>query len=307
MASSNALRELNDRHGVAGAAVFETGNGGLTRLRLTAGGAEAEVYLHGAHVTHYRPAGGAPVLFVSSRSSFAPGTPIRGGVPLIFPWFGPKADDPAAPMHGFVRTRAWDVESVRHDASRGAVTATFTTSTTNESRTLWPHDAVARFVVTLDAAALSMGLEVANTANAPVTFESALHTYFAVSDVRNVVLRGLQGADYLDKNQNMARVTDSADAIRPSGAMDRVYLDTTATCTIDDPGHNRRLAVEKSGSRSTVVWNPWAENMKNFKDLAADEWPRFLCVETANAKQNAVTLAPGASHTTAAIVRSEPL
>src|SRR5690606_20141531 len=73
---------------------FDQGNGGLTRIVVDTDEAEAHVYLHGAHVTHYQPRGGrqqqSPVLMLSNRSHFQTGKPIRGGVPVIFPWFGPR-------------------------------------------------------------------------------------------------------------------------------------------------------------------------------------------------------------------------
>src|SRR5215213_7806568 len=90
----------------------ETDEHGLARLRIAAPAAEAVVYFQGAHVTHYRPRGAAPVLFTSARSRFARGEPIRGGVPVIFPWFGPHPSDPSAPAHGWARTSSWTLHEV---------------------------------------------------------------------------------------------------------------------------------------------------------------------------------------------------
>src|SRR5262245_11776399 len=103
---------LDDRFGVRGLLRFERGEGGLTRAVATTGSATAEVYLHGAHVTRFQPAGSPPVLFISPRSAYTAGRAIRGGVPVIFPWFGPHPSDPRAPDHGLVRTREWSVHSV---------------------------------------------------------------------------------------------------------------------------------------------------------------------------------------------------
>src|SRR5439155_14313226 len=108
------VEQLNERFAVADVARFESGQGGLPRLSIRSKLAEAHVYPHGAHITHYQPEGQEPVLYLSATSFFADGKPIRGGVPVIFPWFGPRENEPAA-MHGFVRARAWDVAEVTQE------------------------------------------------------------------------------------------------------------------------------------------------------------------------------------------------
>lgn len=303
MSQPHTIDHLNESFGISTLARFEAGMGGMTRLAISTPAASAHVYLHGAHVTHYQPAGQEPVLFLSSKSMFEPGKPIRGGVPIIFPWFGPRASDGV--MHGFVRTRPWDVESLRK-AENDAIQVVLKTQSTDETRSLWPHDFTAKMRIVIGKR-LTMTLRIENSSNAAFSFENAMHSYYAVSNVRDVVLGGLYGADYLDKNLNLERVRDDASTFQPTGPMDRVYLNSSSTCTINDPGFSRRIVIEKSGSRTTVVWNPWSENMAKFADMAADEWSRFLCVETANAKENAVMLAPGASHEMTAIVRVESL
>src|SRR5580693_3822718 len=103
--------ELNREFGLANALRFETEPGGLIRAVISTPLAEAEIYLQGAHIAHWTPRGHKPVLFMSSRSFLEPGKPIRGGVPIIFPWFGPRSDGKPGPMHGFARTVPWSVES----------------------------------------------------------------------------------------------------------------------------------------------------------------------------------------------------
>ena len=139
----------------------------------------------------------------------------------------------------------------------------------------------------------------------PLVFEEALHTYYAVADARRVSVAGLTGATYADKTRDFQRFTDAASPFSFAGPTDRVYTGTGATCTIDDPGLGRRIVVEKDASATTVVWNPWAGH-KPMPDLGADEWPRFVCVETANAADDAVTLAAGTEHTMRASIRPTP-
>src|SRR3712207_763201 len=90
---------------------------GLVYLDVSAPAASARVYLQGAHVSHYQPRGAAPVLFTSAASHFAPGKPIRGGVPIVFPWFGPHPTDKSLPAHGWARTRPWRLRETvaQHD------------------------------------------------------------------------------------------------------------------------------------------------------------------------------------------------
>src|SRR5437763_12442745 len=120
--------------------------GGLKKLVIDTPQATGEIYLHGAHITHFQPRGYQPVLFLSKHSFFQPDKSIRGGVPICFPWFGPKADDPNAPMHGFARIAPWNLESVERvgDGARVALSLQ-----SNEAmRKLWPHGFAARFTAT---------------------------------------------------------------------------------------------------------------------------------------------------------------
>jgi glucose-6-phosphate 1-epimerase len=310
------IDQLNSHFSLPGVARFDAGKRDMPRLVITTPAAEAHIYLHGAHVTHFQPRGGKPLLFLSSQSHFDAGKPIRGGVPVIFPWFGPRGSDtgvspvrattaPAgtassapSPMHGFVRLQQWKVESVE-PADNDGVKAVFAFDSTPETREIWDHAFALRFtaIVTRE---LTMQLEVINRSDAPFTFTEALHTYFAVGDVRNVNVDGLGNADYLDKNQNHKRVRQEEPTLNLFAPTDRVYQDTTSTVTIDDKANGRRITVAKENSRSTVVWNPWEGS--TMPDLDPAEWTRFLCVETANVRDHAVTLAAGARHTMTARV-----
>lgn len=259
----------------------------------------------GAHLVTWRPRHTPhPVLFVSARSAFRHGKAIRGGVPLCFPWFGPKDGDPAAPQHGFARTREWTLERAE-STSGGTIDLAFTLASDATTRAAWPHDFAAGLSVRADEA-LALALEVRNTGAAPLTFGAALHTYLAVSDVRQIAIRGLEHTDYLDKvGGRTQRRREGADPIRFTGEVNRVYLDTTATCIVDDPGWGRRIHVAKSGSRSTVIWNPWTDTARTMADLGEDAWPGFVCVETCNAADDTITLAPGATHVLGADIRVE--
>lgn len=273
---------------------FEAGEGGLTRIAVATHDAEAQVYLHGAHVAHYQPRPQPDVLFVSGKSWFEKDKPIRGGVPICFPWFGVRADDPKSPNHGFVRLREWTVESI-HQQSDGGMCIVLLAQSDAETRKYWPHDFELRHRVTIGKT-LTMTLATKNTGREPFTFEQALHTYFAVGDVRQVSVTGLENTEYITKVEGLQRKRQGNEPLRFASESDFVFQNTTATCIIDDPVLNRRITIEKSGSRTTVVWNPWTAKAKAMPDFGDDEWPGMLCVETCAAGENAVRLEPGKSH-----------
>jgi len=294
-----SIDELNQRFAIPNVARFEAGGGGLSRLAVSGPAAEAHVYLHGAHVSHFKPSGQRPVLFTSARSNYQAGKPIRGGVPIIFPWFGVRADDANAPMHGLVRTREWTVESVTE--ADDAVSVVMTLTSDDETRARWPHDFQLRFTATF-AASLIMGLQVHNTSREPIAFEEALHTYFSVGDVREIAIKGLIGTEYLDKEQGNARFKQLESRLKLTGITDRVYVNTPADCVIDDVVNGRRIMVAKEHSASTVVWNPWPEKIKTMPDLDPTDWTKYVCIETCNVKENARTLAAGQTHTMRAAI-----
>jgi glucose-6-phosphate 1-epimerase len=281
---------------------FETGVGGLTRIAIHTPDADAHIYLQGAQVTHYQPRGRPPVLFMSRRSHFTPGKAIRGGVPVIFPWFGPRAGDPSAPMHGFARTVEWALRAI--EPAGCAVGVTLTLAASDETRRWFPYDFELLYTICVGPT-LDLTLEVRNHSDGEFTFEEALHTYLAVGDVRRATIDGLDGRTFIDKTSAMARTRQSG-PIRIERETDRVYLDTLDEVCVADPVHHCRLAVGKTGSQTTVVWNPWVDKARTMPDFGDDEWPGMLCIETANAADNSVKLAPGQSHTLRATIAARP-
>jgi glucose-6-phosphate 1-epimerase len=284
--------------------VVDTGEGGLSRARVAGPRGEAEIYLQGAHVTRWQPRGAArPVLFMSSRAVYAPGKAIRGGVPLIFPWFGAHATDTTKPMHGFARSRPWTLTATDSKPD-GTVVLELGLDDDEATRALWPHSFRARYRVSVGDA-LGMALEVTNTGRAPFTFEAALHTYLAVADVRTAGVSGLENTVFIDKVDGFTRKRHGAGPLTLTGETDRVFLGTRAACVVEDPGLRRRLRVDKTGSASTVVWNPWADKCAGMADMGPDDWRSMLCVETANTSDDVVTVAPGGTHAMTATIRAE--
>jgi glucose-6-phosphate 1-epimerase len=309
------LAELTERFSVPGVLSFDATPTGLVLLNISAPAAAATIYLQGAHLTHWQPAGQQPVLFLSPRTELAPGKAIRGGIPVIFPWFGPRQSDPKhdakpSPAHGFARTSVWELAFAA--LAGDDLHLTFTLAPNQTSRTLgFDHFRLA-YRITIGRR-LKLEIMVANdlgaaeSSGAPLVFEEALHTYFAVGDVEKATLTGLAGAAYLDKRDQMQRKLQPNGPMLLTGTTDRVYLDTTTTCTIADPTANRTIIVEKSGSRSTVVWNPWADLAATMPDMEPGGWRTMLCVETANVGESAITLQPGETHTMRAEISVEAI
>ena len=143
---------------------------------------------------------------------------------------------------------------------------------------------------------LTMELTVANPSRTEsLSFENCLHTYFAIGDIAEVEITGLKGATCIDKVGNFTAKVESADAVRISSETDRVYPDTTETVEIHDFRHRRKIRVEKIGSASTVVWNPWVAKARKMPDFDDDEFKQMVCVEAGNVAQNKITIAPGES------------
>jgi glucose-6-phosphate 1-epimerase len=295
------LAYLNDRYGIGAAVRFVPGPGDLPLVQLHHRGATAAVSLLGATVLAYQPRGGLPVLFVSRASAFAPGLPIRGGIPVCWPWFGPHPTDPTLPNHGFVRTAMWSVEETETGGDDGGeAEATLRLTSSDETRALWPHPFDLRLTARLGAT-LTVSLEAHHPApdgepdGGPYTVTGALHTYLAVGDAAQIVIRGLEGTRYVDKAAGGVEGTQEG-PLTIAGETDRVYLDTAAPVTVEDPLLGRRLAIAREGSSSTVVWNPWQRRAEALPDFGDDEYRLMVCVEAANALQDVVVLPPGGSH-----------
>ena len=283
---------------IPGVVTFDTGNGGLPKINLQTEGSAAEIYLHGAHVTGFQKTGEPPFLFMSPLSHFARDKAIRGGVPVCLPWFGPREGDV---MHGFARFTEWELAETKAAPKGGATVRLKLPAAAIKAP--WPRFD-AEFVLTV-AATLSMELIVTNRSERNLEFENCLHTYFSVGDIRDISLTGLSSAYYLDKTDQGARKRETADAIRITAETNRVYLDTTSAVEIHDAKFRRAVRVEKSGSASTVVWNPWTTQAMP-DDFDQKDHQRMICIESGNVGPNKLTLAPGQVASLKVVLSSQP-
>lgn len=243
----------------------------------------------GALVLQWAPAGRDQVLFVHPAVGVRAGTPPHAGIPVCWPWFGPgPAED--APTHGFVRTAEW--HHVATTSQGDATTVEYALGSEGATSQWWPHPYSLQLVVSFGDV-LEVTLSTTNEDTEPVVVGEALHAYLAVGDVREVSVAGLDGADYFDKVLG-TDARQQGDLVLTEET-DRVYR-SAAPVLVNDPAIGRRLRVETVGAANRVVWNPWTDKARDLDDVD-EAWPRFVCVEAANARDDVVTVAPGATHT----------
>jgi glucose-6-phosphate 1-epimerase len=295
------VAELDRQLGIAGVVRVTEGKSGLVRVRITHASGEGEIYVHGAHVTSWKPAGDDEVLFVSTKSRWEEGHAIRGGIPICFPWFRAKSDDPQAPAHGFVRTKAWQIESILQNEN--GVGVTMFTQSDEHTRKWWPGEFRLTHRVTFGPE-LRLELVCRNTGTTPFRFEEALHTYNRIANIEDARLRGLDRVSYLDNTESNREKVQSGDTMVAS-TIDNAYCNTQSEVDLLDAGKKRRIRLQKEHSLSTVVWNPWSEGAARMQDLGEGEWRQFLCVEASNILDAAIHLAPGQEHRMAAVLRVE--
>ena len=297
------IDELNRRFGAGDDIRFKELAPGFPVLELANGQARATIALQGAQVMTWAPRGQQPVIWLSRAAKVVPGKSIRGGVPICWPWFGAHATEPSFPAHGFARTVPWELLDAQ--TRNGETRLRFRIAPGTVPQAQWPSGAEATVEITVGAV-LGLSLITRNSGAQPLALTEALHTYFEVGDVRSVAVHGLEGLSYLDKVGNPARKRQTG-AVTVSGEVDRIYLDSVADCIIDDPISNRRIRIAKSGSRSTVVWNPWIEKAAKMGDLGEDGYLHMICVESGNAAENVAQIAPGAEHRMTVRYTVEPL
>lgn len=292
------LTELDRHFGIAGVARVCEGDGGLARVEIASPLAHGNMYLHGAHVTSWRPDGQEEALFLSSKSRWEDGQAIRGGIPICFPWFRGKADDPQAPAHGVVRTRSWQLHSILENDSGVAVTMFIESD--EQTRRWWPADFRLVHRATFGSE-LKLELVCINTGNTPLHFEEALHTYNRVAEVGTVRLQGLDDTRFLDNTDSNKEKTQIGE-VTIASPTDNAFMNTQNTVDLLDLKLRRRIRLQKANSSTTVVWNPWRDGASRLRDLGEGEWEQFLCVEASNIMGAAVTLAPGQEHAITAVL-----
>ncbi len=305
MSDTNDFVLLNDKFGIENELKFSDGPGGLPVIEISNSLADAAIALHGAHVMHYQPAGAEPVLWMSEHSYFAPGKPIRGGIPVCWPWFGsPPGEVQVEQSHGFARNSDnWQVVSARH-LNDGGTQVVFSLEDDEATRKIWPYTFKLEYKVTVGKK-LCAELTTSNTGKEDFTITQALHSYFKVSEISDVEVAGLDGCKYFDTLFDPFKSGCQQGPLSFRAETDLIFVDMEAECTITDPGLNRKIKIGKCGSRGAVVWNPWIDKSIRMPDFGREEYHSMLCIETTNVADDKVTVKAGKSHTIAAIISAE--
>ncbi|NOX42292.1 MAG: D-hexose-6-phosphate mutarotase [Gammaproteobacteria bacterium] len=278
---------------------FKIGKGDIPVIEIQNEQASATISLQGAHLFSWVPSGEDEVIWVSEDATFAPAKSVRGGVPICWPWFGAHENNTSYPAHGFARAVLWQVTNTQQ-LSAGETQITFKLETnqldasqlTENIQHMWPTATIAEYSLTI-AKTLTLELTTINNSDQSITLGQALHTYFNIEDVTNTTVYGLEGKDYLDKTDNFNRKIQTGPVIIDS-EVDRVYLQTPDDIIIDNK--KRKIIIKKQGSLSTVVWNPWKNVAEKMGDLGKEGYLKMLCVESANAAEDTISISAGESH-----------
>ncbi len=289
------LQDLKTRFSLPGQLDFREDASGLLFADITTAQAQATVCLQGAHLTTWTPAGQTtPVIWLSDAAKYAPGKSIRGGVPVCWPWFGPHPKEASFPGHGFARSVPWQVTGVH--ALTDAVQITLQLVESEQTRAQWPQASRCELTLTIGQT-LKIALSTTNLGNEAFPLSEALHTYFHIGDIDQAKVTGLAGEEFLDKVDNFA-CKEQIGPVTFHGETDRVYVNTQAHYGIDDPVLKRRIKIHATDAHSVVVWTPWQEKADKMGDFGGPTaWKQMVCVETANALNNALTVHPGETHT----------
>jgi len=296
------LDGLNAQFAVADHVFFRAGHGGLPVADIANIHATATISLHGAHVMAFQPHRQDPVLWLSDYCRWETGKAVRGGIPVCWPWFAAHPVDSGKPAHGFVRTAMWKVMATEALAN-GATQITFSFTESEATRALWPNAFQMELMVTVGAE-LQVELVTHNTGNEEFVCGGALHSYFRVSDVTEIAVLGLEDCTYIDSLDPLHRKLQKG-PVTVSSETDRIYVDTTADCIIDDPGMGRCIRIARKGSRSVVVWNPWKDKAARMEDFGDQEYPGMICVETTNAADDVVTVPSLGEHRLQTVINVE--
>jgi glucose-6-phosphate 1-epimerase len=298
------IAQLNTEYGLTDQLTFVEGEGGFPFITINNAKASAVISVYAGQVLSFQPKSETEdVLFVSEKAYYQLGKAIKGGIPICWPWFGPDPEGLGRAAHGFVRNRMWTVVRSLTTAN-GETQVTLGLSNTSETEAIWSELFELNLVVTVGEQ-LTVELITRNLGDQPFTMTQALHTYFKVGDINHVQVLGLDGVSFLDKTDNGVEKVQVG-PVTIAQEVDRVYTNVAAPeLVIADQTFDRRICITANGSKTAIVWNPWATISASMADLEDADYQRLICVETANAANDVVTIAPNTEARLVAVYRVE--
>ncbi|ESP01222.1 hypothetical protein LOTGIDRAFT_111836 [Lottia gigantea] len=241
-------------------------------------GTSALIHLHGATVLSWK-VNGKEMLFVSEKSVFDGKKAIRGGIPIVFPQFGPWA---SGPQHGFCRIKRWNSEIPPTKDSKGTVIAMLSLQDDEETRQMWNYKFKVVYSLRLQENAFIMNLTIHNEGMCIsfFGFSTLLHSYIRTPDILNTSVHGLNGVKYVDKVNNNRTDVEKRENIFMDENYDRVYIACPTHVDVSHIGcgqHN--LNIKTFNLPDIVLWNPWTEKAKAMSDFGDEEYKNMICVE----------------------------
>lgn len=295
------IDELNQQFAIEGHLQVIEGEGGFAFIKIHNDKADALISLYGGQVLSYRKAQQPDVFFLSDRAYYQHGKAIKGGVPICWPWFGNDPQNKGRPAHGFARNSLWQLVATEQLAN-GDTFVELQLSPNELSASLWPHEFLLSLKVTVGDE-LTLQLTTHNNDTQPFEITQALHSYFALESIDALRISGLENLTYLDKaksNTGAEQKTQQGE-IHIEGEVDRIYLQVPEQITLKNiaPSLTAESAItlQSKNNATAVVWNPWQQLCEQSADLKPDDYQRFVCVETANAASDVISLAAGDSFT----------
>jgi glucose-6-phosphate 1-epimerase len=285
-----SIEQLNADYGITGQLKFLEGKGGLPLIEIDNGKAKATISVYAGQLLSFQPAHEPQdLMFLSEKAYYQAGKAIKGGIPICWPWFGPDPQGLGRPSHGFVRNRLWNVLGT--EAYEGGTKVKLGLVETAETKEIWNQSFDLAIAISVGEK-LTVELITRNTGSQAFSITQALHTYFKIGDISQVKVLGLEDVKYLDKvDQGIQKQQQGAVAIAQE--VDRIYTDVPGELVIEDAALNRRIRIASQGSKTAIVWNPWAKIAAEMADLADEDYQQFICVETANADKDIVEILPG--------------
>jgi glucose-6-phosphate 1-epimerase len=286
------LSQLNDQYDIPGQLKFIQGDNDFILIDIESDFAQATISTYGGQVLAFQPVNETEdLLFVSKLAYFESGKAIRGGIPVCWPWFGPAPSHADGPSHGLVRTRQWQVRQTALEPD-GAITVILSINDSEETRKIWPHRFYLEIIINIRES-LTMELKTHNTSVVSFSISQALHTYFNVEDSQNIQVTGLENTTYIDKIDGGKQKTQQG-PVTISQEVDRIYTSEKTHLVLEDASLKRNIHIRSENSKTAVIWNPWKNKSVAMSDFDNNEYKTMVCVETANAGKDSITI-PGNS------------
>jgi D-hexose-6-phosphate mutarotase len=299
------INALNEKYSIPGIIEFVSGKAGFVNALVRHGLSECIVILYGGQVMSFRPDGRDDLLWMSKSSYFEKGKPIRGGIPVCWPWFGDNPTDPDLPSHGFAKICDWNVKSVSiHENFIEMVLSLNDKDIPDKRFGMRPFELELSIRC---GQKLELELATYNSGKSDFKLTESFHSYFSVSDINKVFISGLDGEEYSEKTGETRKKSIQSGSVLFSSKVARTYDGSVCECEIHDSGFGRKIKIAKAGSRTTVLWNPGIVKSSKTPDLGDDDYLEMLCVETANAFSDSVTVPSGKTHRMKTVISPEML